>query len=805
MLGPDHPSVATALNNLAGLYQVQSRYGDAEPLFKRTLNIREKALGPDHPDVGTSLNNLAVLYVIQSDWARAANYWRRSTDLIIRRSRRGVDMVGESLTGKGKSEAERSSFQFWGLVKVALRVFLSGPGAADDVSDEMFRTAQWAQGSEAAASLAQMAVRGAKGNDDLAHLVRERQDLVWEWQGKDKLLITARSNPPDKRNAVGEAALSDRLAAIDARMVEIDKTLAKEFPDYSALASPEPLSISEVQSQLHDSEALVLFLDTAEAKPTPEETFIWTVTKTDSRWVRIDLGTKALRERVTALRCGLDRDGEWQWSQDKNRWLASSPVCKTQWPDGLPRGEALPFDIAKAHELYQALFGEIADLLKNPDGTGKQLLIVPSGPLTQLPFQVLVTSDPDRALTGSDAYRNAAWLARSNAITMLPAVSSLKALRGLAKKSHASKLFIGFGNPLLDGKDASYAALAKAARERQQCPKEQLHTTGLIAARGGIVPLLQQNRITDVAYVRAQTPLPETADELCAVAHDLGAGDDDIYLGASASEMGVKALSASGALAQYRTIEFATHGAIAGEMSGSAEPGLLLTPPTQGSEEDDGYLSASEIAGLKLDADWVILSACNTAAAGTEGAEALSGLARSFFYAGARSLLVSHWSVNSNATVKLITKAVAELKADPKIGRAEAMRRSMLALIDQGKPYEAHPAYWAPFVVVGEGGPTSMAAVPVAAPLAPSRTTTGAISATPEEPNSKVAPAPSAEPALAPAAPVTDATPEATTQLPPKASTLPKDKQASKTKAAAAKKAQSKPKPDDWITSIFGQ
>jgi CHAT domain-containing protein len=83
---------------------------------------------------------------------------------------------------------------------------------------------------------------------------------------------------------------------------------------------------------------------------------------------------------------------------------------------------------------------------------------------------------------------------------------------------------------------------------------------------------------------------------------------------------------------------------------------------------------------------------------------ALSGLASAFFYAGARSLLVSHWEVASEPTVELITKAVDELKCDSKIGRAEALRRSMLATIDSGKDYEAHPALWAPFVLVGEGG-----------------------------------------------------------------------------------------------------
>ena len=111
---------------------------------------------------------------------------------------------------------------------------------------------------------------------------------------------------PDKRDAAAEAENVARLAAIDARIAEIDKRLAAEFPDYAALASPAPLSVEEVQAQLGADEALVLFLDTPEWKPTPEETFIWVVTKTDMRWVRSDLGTAALTREVQALRCGLD-------------------------------------------------------------------------------------------------------------------------------------------------------------------------------------------------------------------------------------------------------------------------------------------------------------------------------------------------------------------------------------------------------------------------------------------------------------------------------------------------------------------
>jgi CHAT domain-containing protein len=241
---------------------------------------------------------------------------------------------------------------------------------------------------------------------------------------------------------------------------------------------------------------------------------------------------------------------------------------------------------------------------------------------------------------------------------------------------------------------------AELARARQHCPQTPIPRMARVGGHG--ITLLSQARgLADVAELRAQIPLPETADELCAVAHSLGVPDSDIWLGARATEHEIKRLSDSGDLAAYRIVHFATQGALAGELKTGAEPGLILTPPREATTDYDGYLSASEIAGLTLDADWVILSACNTAAGGVQGAEALSGLASAFFYAGARSLVVSHWAVNSDATVKLITKAVSTMAEDTTIGRSEALRRSMLLLIETGELSEAHPAYWAPFFVVG--------------------------------------------------------------------------------------------------------
>jgi hypothetical protein len=130
------------------------------PLYKRALAIAQKALGPDHPSVAIVLDNLATLYRVQRDWARAAQYWRRSTGVIIRRTQRGTGSGAETLTRKGASEAQRLSYQFFNLIKMVYRGAVGERGGSE--SREMFETAQWALASEAATSLTQMAARGPK-------------------------------------------------------------------------------------------------------------------------------------------------------------------------------------------------------------------------------------------------------------------------------------------------------------------------------------------------------------------------------------------------------------------------------------------------------------------------------------------------------------------------------------------------------------------------------------------------------------------------------------------------------------------
>ena len=193
---------------------------------------------------------------------------------------------------------------------------------------------------------------------------------------------------------------------------------------------------------------------------------------------------------------------------------------------------------------------------------------------------MLATEKPDPTVMDIDAFRRAAWLARSNAITVLPSVSSLKALRHLARESHANRLLIGFGNPLLDGPDATYAKRAELARSKQSCPTApEQRVSALTAERRGVFPPAMREGLADVTHIRKQGPLPEAANELCAVARGLGVADNEIRLRERATETEIKHLSAAGELSKYRLIHFATHGALAGEIEGSMEPGLVLSPP----------------------------------------------------------------------------------------------------------------------------------------------------------------------------------------------------------------------------------
>ncbi len=308
-----------------------------------------------------------------------------------------------------------------------------------------------------------------------------------------------------------------------------------------------------------------------------------------------------------------------------------------------------PFDGQASVELYRQLVTPIADLI----GDHTTIIYIPDDVLQPLPLQILSDADGD-------------WLVRRAAIEVMPSVAGLLSLRETPPAPSTPRSFLGVGDPL----------------EREVDPASQND---------------QPSKALSAA-LQALPRLPETSDELRLMSQSYLRPGSQLLLGENATIENLLAQD----LASFGVLAFASHAVMAGELPGLMEPAIVLSS-SQGGNPADGLLKASQVASLNLHADLVILSACNTDAPDNGPfADGFSGLARAFLYAGTRSLLVSHWGIGSVVTVPLTTGFVANLSADPAIGKAEALRRSMLAMIDSEDPTLRHPSSWAAFSLVGE-------------------------------------------------------------------------------------------------------
>ncbi len=585
---------------------------------------------------------------------------------------------------KSIGNAEASAFRaqrLQGILNAYLHL-LVGPDAQRNPKDtaEAFRIADVVRWQTVQKAVSGSALRSAAGTPELGAKIKTLQDNEGELQAVYKNLIAQRSAPPDKQLPSVIAAMEKRIEAIQKEQAQALVDIRRQFPKYDALVNPRPADLATARQALLPGEALLSIY------VTDAGTYVW------------------------AAASGPDAGLQFHFSPKPRAWLAEQ-VKRLRDAVDLTTGispDRMKFDVEAAHAIYQEFLAPV----ESAWAKGDTLLVVANDALGQVPFSMLVTNDePGKAETGLPLshYRQTPWLLRKAAISYLPSVSALVTLRSVASSKAQRSPFIGFGDPDF-GKHASAAsAVSRGTRNLKvsQAPKFDEQKLGIDSADS--TSTAEQVAAAAVIEVPELAALPDTRDEITAIANALSADlSKDTFFGAQATPQSV--ISAN--LKSRRIVAFATHGLVAGDLPGLDQPALAFSP-TPGQDIYSGLLKLDEVLKLSLDADLVVLSACNTAASDGSGSEAVSGLVRGFFYAGSRSVLATHWPVETVSARQLVTHLFERYSKVEGLSRAKSLQRAMLEVLDKEVAKDgrgsavnayAHPAYWAPYALYGDPG-----------------------------------------------------------------------------------------------------
>jgi CHAT domain-containing protein len=521
---------------------------------------------------------------------------------------------------------------------------------------EMFAMAELAQGSTTSQEIAESSARLAADakNPKVAAAIRAHQDAVVElarlYRARDDITHGNSAPSATTGSSVAGAKIgsSTEIAAIDARIAAASRTLADAdeavqaaAPNFGQLVQ-ESVPAQTVLQQLRPDEA---FLD---IMLSPNHAWLFLLQNGQIEVARTDVGEAPMTRLVEAVRHSVE---------------------PTQ--AGLPA-----FAMNEASAIYQATIAPFNAALSHTAA----MVVAPSGPLLSLPFALLPTRPPESAPSGSATAGSdlamTPWLIRRMTLVYVPAAANFVSLRAVQGNSPATQPWFGFGDfkPVTDAQAA--ASFSGAA-----CGQSAQLFAGL-------------------------PPLPYAKLELAAARAIFHAPAADELLGAKFTVPDVEHAD----LANYRILHFATHALLPSELPCAQEPAIVTSAPPDAKSAARAMLTTSDITNLHLNANLVILSACNTGGNnGRAGGEALSGLARSFFFAGARALMVTQWAVNDQVSSYLVATTLEHVAADDDGGAASSLRSAQLALIDSagsgGVPAAvADPFYWAPFVVIGDGG-----------------------------------------------------------------------------------------------------
>ncbi len=659
--GREHPVVAETLSEYA-LMLFRSRdpllpqvleqgarvttvaMGDDSLIAADLLNVKALMLategGPDSPAFAEALEIMRQAIAIKEARlsARDEQVGKLKLDLAaMLGDTTDKTRIGQALAVMGEAEAAQGVSREF-YYQSYKQAEGAGVLAPEAAAAEMFRVAQASLATAAARSAESYGARLALGQGEAAQKFRRATDLRKQSGRLQAELLQLVTLPLAERDTSREKAVRDRSAALEGEFQQLEAELRAEVPSLSDLTGGGVLSLAEAQAMLAPDEALVV-VDLA-AEPEGRH-YIIALSRDRVMWKELLWTTDSFSGAVADIRRSIAL-------QMGTRAAAALDGETPEQPKG--------FDIAAAHWLYAETLGQVAEVT-----AGKAHLYLDlRGAMASVPPHLLVVSDDG----GVDPAK-VDWLVRHHAVSVIPSVFSLKSAAMARTRAPAPEPLLAFADPEFD-----------------------------LAKGGELVAALDTGR--QEVLRGALQPLPETAGEVREVAGVLGAPAAALRLGAAASEAGLKAEP----LDRFRVLHFATHGLVAGDAVGGTvlgEPALALTP----GRGEDGFLTVSEILDLRLNADWVVLSACNTAVGNAPGGEALSGLAQAFFYAGARGLLVSHWPVESRSAARLMTETFRLRAETPGLRAAEAQRQAMLAMIDAPGGRWSHPAYWSPFVLVG--------------------------------------------------------------------------------------------------------
>lgn len=680
LFGDSHVHIATTDNNIGLLYDEMGDYDSALLYYKKALTICENILGEKHFDTAQTLNHIGSVYQKQNDGIKAIYYWKKSQQgLSLSHYDKSIELFSSQLFSQlpdpsftretltlATDTVERARLDLASLkddiLRKSLPIYYYGVQFEAEQKNPK-KAFEYSESLRCRGFLDQIGTEAALKLDGVTESEREQiHSLTAEIAYQRKIIEEENARTLSERDEKRLSEAGKKLSDVEKSLSSLDKKIAKRIPAYAQLRNPVPVTASEAQKWCGKKRAVLEYV-------------LWNPELSDNKDAAIKSYCIVLTKKKVSV---VELDGSYDYAAaiDKLRSGIMGMKRESQFE-------------AVRNELYEKL---LSPVLPYVAGGTKELVIVPDGNLSFLPFDVL-RKDADSKVLG-DKY----------AVAFSPSVSVSVISGG---KKTGGKNMLAFGGAWYDTKlspgqhraNFTSEGISRGAKRGSQGIDFEL-TAENDAQRSFMKNDIQKNGPKE--YFRAKNlvwqDLPGTITELNALKDGVFKSDSfSQIVQEEASERTVKRLSQEGKLAQYPILHFACHGYFDNKIADMSsvlfsEVSLAL----EGSSDDDGYLTIPETAVLKLNADLVCLSACETGLGKIKAGDGMVGLSRAFMVAGAESVGVSLWCVDDEATAKFMA-AMYEKAVKKGMDYVSAYQKTK-AEFRKDEDFD-HPYYWAAFML----------------------------------------------------------------------------------------------------------